>query len=140
MSALPRVISFGTRGSQKGRAKPTVVDGIQFASKADATKYRNKPTMVDGVRYASKREAKRHAELKLLERAGSVKGIRRQVRYSLDVNGQFVCHYVADYVYLERIKGGWVEFCEDVKGYRTPEYRLKKRLMKVIHDITIRET
>lgn len=141
MRILPaRLVDFGTRGSQVGRAKPTVVDGIQFASKAEASKYKNRPTMVDGVRYASKKEANRHAELKLLERAGSARNIRRQVQYAIAIHGQHICTYRADYVYEERLKGGWVEFVEDVKGYKTPEYRLKKRLMKVVLGITLRET
>lgn len=121
MSAVlkPRLVSFGMRGTQK---------------------YRNKPTEVDGVKFPSKKEARRWLDLRLLEKSLGIKDLRRQVPYKLEVNGQFVCHYKADFVYLERDGVVWSEVVEDVKGYKTPEYRLKKRLMKVCLGITLRET
>ena len=44
--------------------------------------------------------------------------------------------YIADFVYHE----GKKEIVEDVKGYQTDVYKLKKRLMWVVHGIEIRET
>jgi hypothetical protein len=104
-------------------------------------KYRNKPTVVEGIRFPSQREARRFLDLRLLERNGEVRNIRRQVEYRLEVGGLLICKYRADFVYDELRKGEWtIDIVEDVKGYRTPEYRLKRKMMKVILGIEIRET
>lgn len=119
------------------------------------SKYGAQPVVIDGRRFASKREAARYQELRLLERAGQIVGLRCQVRYACEVNGQHVCDYVADFVYdewqetrLRHEPGGdydgisrrRVTVVEDTKGVRTPVYRLKKRLLKAIHGIEILET
>ena len=46
-------------------------------------KYGNKKTVVDGITFDSRKEAKRYQELKLLEKAGEIKDLRRQVKYEL---------------------------------------------------------
>ena len=94
-------------------------------------KYRAQPTVVDGIRFASKKEARRYSELKLLERAGRITNLRRQVRYKLV---QSVV-YVADFTYEESGEN----IVEDVKGFKTPTYKQKRRLMQDQHGITIRE-
>lgn len=99
------------------------------------TKYANELTTVNGVRFASKREARRWLELKLLEGAGLICDLRRQVRFDLVVNELPVCAYLADFVYRE----GDAVIVEDAKGVRTREYRLKARLMRACHGIEIRE-
>ena len=87
--------------------------------------------------YASKREASRAAELKLLEKAGRITHLQEQVVFVLVPKsaGERAVTYRADFVYLENGQ----QVVEDTKGYRTPVYRLKRRLMQHIHDITIRE-
>ena len=101
-------------------------------------KYRNEPTVVDGVRFDSRKEAARWCELRLLERAGAIADLARQVRFVLEVGGVRVGVYVADFQYRE----GGERVVEDVKseGTRTQVYRLKKRLMLACHGIEIRET
>lgn len=101
-------------------------------------KYRNKKTSVDGIRFDSKREANRYIELKMLERAGVIKGLKRQVPYVLINKSRYgrAIKYVADFVYLEN--GQLV--VEDVKGVRTPVYKLKKRLIAEVYGIEIKET
>jgi hypothetical protein len=76
--------------------------------------------------YDSKREAARAAELKL------------QVKYEVipKQDGERAAHYIADFVYVQD-DGTLV--AEDVKGFRTPDYILKRKLMKLVHGITIRE-
>jgi len=92
--------------------------------------------------YSSKKEAKRADELRLMERAGLVVGIREQVVYTLApsviVHGRKrpPLRYIADFVYLENGE----EVCEDVKGIITPVYRIKRHLMKSVHGIDIKET
>lgn len=46
-------------------------------------KYRNKKVEVDGILFDSKKEANRYMELKLLEKAGEITDLKRQVRYEL---------------------------------------------------------
>jgi hypothetical protein len=91
---------------------------------------------VDGIRFDSKKEAARWGELLLMRSAGLIADLERQVRFDLDVNGVRVCRYVADFTYVE----GDCVVVEDCKGFRTPEYKLKRRLLLAIHGIEIRET
>jgi hypothetical protein len=100
------------------------------------SKYRNIRTKVDGIEFASKKEAARYSELRLLERAGKISGLKLQVPYPIEINHVKICTYRADFVYLTR-PGLMVE---DVKGAKTPLYRLKKKLMRAIYGIEILET
>jgi len=102
------------------------------------SKYRAVPTIVDGIRFASKKEARRYRELKLLEKAGEIKDLELQKKYSLLVAGSKVGVYIADFVYQE--KGNDFLTVEDVKGVRTPVYRLKKKIFEAMYRIEIRET
>ena len=49
-------------------------------------KYKNVPTIVDGIRFDSKKEANRDAELRLLQRAGHITNLQRQVPFDLIVD------------------------------------------------------
>lgn len=102
------------------------------------SKFGNRKVEVDGLKFDSAKEAKRWKELQLLERAGQIYGLQRQCRYNLIVNGQKVCAYVADFTYNEGPQDALV--VEDCKGFLTPEYKLKRKLMKACYDIEIRET
>lgn len=101
------------------------------------SKYHNRKTVVDGIVFDSAKEAARWCELRLLERAGEIQGLQRQVRYELipKQSGERAVNYIADFVYTEA--GQTV--VEDVKGVKTPEYRLKRKLMLWRHGIVIRE-
>ena len=99
-------------------------------------KYRNIKTTVDGITFDSKRESIRYCELKLLAKAKKIKNLRLQVPYVIRVNGEKICKYIADFVYVEDGQ----EIVEDVKGMRTREYVLKRKLMKAVFGIDIRET
>lgn len=123
MSAVPRRIVVGSYGLRLKEPK-----------------YRNKPTQVGGIKFDSKREAERFKQLKLLESAGRVKNIKLQETYNLVFGGTILCKYRADFVYEEYEGGQWTSVVEDVKGVRTAVYRLKKKLMKALYGITIRET
>lgn len=105
-------------------------------------KYRNKKVIVDGITFDSKREAKRFHELKELEKAGRISDLEMQVKFELipsqRIDGKVVeraCTYKADFVYKEN--GETV--VEDTKGYRTPDYIIKRKLMLYIHGIKVRE-
>lgn len=96
-------------------------------------KYRNQKTEYDGILFDSKLEAKRWQGLCLLERSGQISGLERQVVFPIEINGVKICKYIADFVYFEN--GNRV--IEDAKGYSTPEFKLKAKLMKAIHDADI---
>lgn len=103
------------------------------------SKYRNEPMLIDGIRFDSKKEALRWRELKLLESAGKISGLERQVEFPLAVNGVVVCCYRADAVYLEDGK----RVVEDTKSEitrRHPVYRLKRKLLAAALGVEIRET
>jgi hypothetical protein len=118
--------------AKRARRTTTSTRALVKALTRKSHKYGAKPTTVDGKRFASKREARRYAELKLLEQGGKIAGLQTQVRYRLVQ----VVHYVADFVYQDNGQTG----VEDVKGYKSREYKAKKKLMASQHEIEIRET
>lgn len=119
-----------------------------------------KARTADGLVHDSRKEARRWAELQLLERAGGISNLRRQVKYVLipkqeetfaryGVNGKRLkdgtrtlekeCSYIADFVYT---KDG-EEVVEDVKGYKQggayDVFTIKRKLMLHVHGIKVRE-
>lgn len=105
------------------------------------SKYNAVKTEVDGITFASKAEARRYSELKLLERGRWIEALELQPRFDCIVNGIKVCTYVADFRYAEPSLSSRYgrTVIEDVKGVKTPVYRLKKRLAEALHGITITE-
>ena len=108
------------------------------------TKYNNKKITVDGQKFDSKKEANRYHELVLMEKAGVIKNLSRQVKFVLipsqrdEATGKVIereCSYKADFVYEEDGK----TVVEDVKGFRTKEYIIKRKLMLYQYGIRIRE-
>lgn len=105
-------------------------------AKRSKSKFGNVKTWVGEACFDSRREAERWIALRLLERAGQIAGLARQVRFPLKVNGKPVTTYVADFTY--RTAAG--EFVvEDAKGHRTREYITKAKLFEAIHGFPIRE-
>ena len=108
-------------------------------------KYRNKPCEVGGEKYRSHRERDRHQSLLLLQRAGKIAGLTREVPFELapgvKIEGEPrkrpALRYVADFVYSDVETGRIV--VEDAKGMQTPVYRLKKHLMATLRGIHVRE-
>ena len=100
------------------------------------SKYHAVKTICDGIVFDSKREARRWSELKLLQKARLISDLERQVKYDISVNDTFICSYRADFTYTV----GKAFVCEDSKGAKTRAYILKRKLMKAVHGITIRET
>lgn len=117
------------------------------------SKYNNRKVRRDGLTFDSKKEHKRYNELLLLEQAGEIKNLRRQVKFLLIPtqrepkiigprggvkNGKLLereCAYIADFVYTENGK----IVVEDTKGLRTKDYIIKRKLMLYMHNIRIRE-
>ena len=122
-------------------------------------KYYNVKTKTsDGIEFDSRSEARRWIELKLLERAGEIEDLQRQVKFVL-IPAQYEtieryskkgdrlkdgtkliereCAYIADFVYRDKKTGETV--VEDTKGMRTKDYILKRKLMLWVHNIKIKE-
>ena len=88
--------------------------------------------------YASKREATIAAQLQALYRAGNIRNLKEQVPIVLipgkgNLKG---ITYVADFTYEDPDRTPHVL---DAKGFRTPVYNLKKKMLKLLHDIEIEE-
>lgn len=125
-------------------------------------KYNNRKIIVDGIKFDSKKEAKRYKELKMLEKAGIISNLQRQVKYTLipaqyertdevytkgkdkgkPKKGRLIereCAYYADFVYMQ--DGNTI--VEDVKGYRDGQaynlFVIKRKLMLYVHGIIIKE-
>ncbi len=98
-------------------------------------KYNAKRTMVDSIWFASKAESRRYSQLKLMEKAGKIAELTLQPRFPIVVKGKACGLYVADFEYYENEE----RVIEDCKGFRTPVYQLKKRIVEALYGITITE-
>jgi len=104
------------------------------------SKYHNKRVTVDGITFDSVKEASRYQELRMLERAGEITGLVRQQKIELIPKTKLyrACYYVCDFIYYDKRENKTIY--EDVKGVRTKEYLLKRKLLYWRHGIEIKET
>lgn len=89
-------------------------------------------------KYASKYEAKVAGDLSFLEKSGAISELKEQVSFTLleGKNGVRSIRYVADFTFMEN---GKLRIC-DAKGYaKNAVYKLKKKMMKLIHGLDIEE-
>lgn len=120
-------------------------------------KYLNQKIKIGSKIFDSKKESKRWQELCLLQRAGKITDLQRQVKFILiptqyekfprysDKTGKRLkdgirtleqeCSYVADFVYMQDGK----RVVEDTKGVKTKDYIIKRKLMLSVHGIKIKE-
>lgn len=117
------------------------------------SKYHSRKITRDGMTFDSVKEYRRFCELSLLERAGTITDLQRQVKFVLIpaqrepdtigkrggiIKGKLIereCAYIADFVYVENGK----KVVEDTKGFKTPDYIIKRKLMLWVHGIRINE-
>lgn len=123
-------------------------------------KYHNKKITAGGETFDSKREYNRYRELLLLEKAGEISNLRRQVKFIL-IPAQYEktperytsgkrkgelkqgkllereCSYLADFVYIDNATKKKV--VEDTKGVKTKDYIIKRKLMLYRYGIRINE-
>lgn len=122
------------------------------------SKYHNRKITRNGEVYDSVEEYRRFVELSLLQKAGAIKDLKRQVKFVLiPAQYEFIerysektgkrlkdkcvllekeCAYFADFVY-ETASGRVV--VEDTKGMKTKDYIIKRKLMLWVHGIKIQE-
>lgn len=137
-SARIKTSSKNTPGNLGDKQNVSCEEYSQALSKENTrhSKFNAKKTTVDGIVFDSVWESKRYSALKILEKTGDITDLELQVPFVLEVNDVKICTYKADFVYQqdgERV-------VEDAKGVKTPEYILKKKLMKAVYGIEIKET
>ena len=106
-------------------------------------KYRNKPCTVGAEKYRSKRERDAHIQLLLMQKAGLISDLRREVpfvlappvKFSGDKRAKPALRYVADFTAMRN--GAFCVF--DAKGVRTAAYKIKRHLMMTVHGIEVQE-
>ena len=106
---------------------------LQYRSLFKNNKYHANRVEYNGRTYDSRKEAKRAAVLEQQEKLGIIKNLQKQVSFELQpgyTNNQGKkirsIIYVADFVYEKDN----VFYVEDTKGFKTPEYRLKRKLFE----------
>ena len=105
-------------------------------------KYHNKKCVYKGIKFDSLKEMRYYAKLELLEKAGEISELKRQVEFvlletfKLEDKTYRKTKYIADFTYKD--KNGKYHVV-DTKGFRTPEYKLKKKLMAWKYGIEIEE-
>jgi hypothetical protein len=95
------------------------------------SKYHNVRQDYGGYNYASKKEANRAYELDLLVKAKELKKWERQITLPLYVMGQLWRSYRIDFIRYE--KTGDIVL-EEVKGFETAEYKMKRDILEIIMD------
>ena len=128
--------------------------GREQASKAmdNPKKYHNRkcavtiPGSLKQITFDSVKEARRFGELELMKNTGKIRDLRLQVNFTLQEGfttaaGERVrpIVYRADFVYQEPSPTGWRTIVEDVKGVRTKEYSMKRKMMLEKFGVDIRE-
>jgi ribosomal protein L37E len=104
------------------------------------SKFRNKKVKADGFVFGSEKEYERYKKLVMAAKEGLIRELCVHPTFEFKVNGITVCTYESDFCYKTLL--GLVNLTvEDVKSKatRTPLYRVKKKLMKAIHGIDVRE-
>lgn len=118
-------------------------------------KYKNKKMCINGMKFDSRKEGKRYIVLLDMQSHGLISNLQTQVKYVLipaqrepdkvgvkggKIKGKLIereCAYYADFTYFDNRTGETV--VEDTKGFKTPEYKLKRKLMLYVHGIRIKE-
>ena len=113
-----------------------------IALKPKKSKYKNKLVIIDGIKFASIKEGQYYRKLKRLLAAGKISDLRLQPSFViaksvyLDGKKKAARKYKADFSYIDE-HGEYIVV--DVKGFRTEMYKLKRHLVKELHNIEVVE-
>ena len=121
------------------------------------SKYHSRKIIINGEKFDSKKEHARFNQLSLLEKAGVITNLQRQVKFELipaqyenvsreeyikskgkKTKGKCIeraCNYIADFVYETDGK----RVVEDTKGFKTKDYIIKRKLLLYRYGIKISE-
>lgn len=94
-----------------------------------ARKYRNVPTELLGIVFESKKEAAMYQDFVLLERAGEISDLSRQVHFPLVVNKMHICTVIVDFTYTEKGR----KIIHEAKGKRTLDWVIKWKLAQALY-------
>jgi len=103
------------------------------------SKFKNKKVKLDGYTFDSLSEAK-HYQHSLLPRfkSGEITHLEVHPRFKCMINGVKICDYIADFSYINVKEIGLqgqigCQVVEDVKGFKTDVYKLKKKMVEAIY-------
>ena len=103
------------------------------------SKFRNKKVELDGHVFDSQAEAKHYLyTLKPRLEAGEISHLEIHPRIRCEINGRKICDYLADFRYFDSSQSGpdgqvGCQVVEDVKGFKTDVYKLKKKLVEALY-------
>lgn len=100
------------------------------------SKYNSKRVEYDGIKFHSQKECYRYKVLKMLNENGEIWDLKLQVKFELKVNNELIEKYIADFTYFDK-QGNYV--VEDTKGFKTADYKRKRKWMKNVLGIEIKE-
>ena len=98
------------------------------------SKYGSKRVGFEGIKFHSQKECSRYKVLKMLQDTGVISQLKLQVKFELKVNDELIEKYTADFTYYDK-QGNYV--VEDTKGFKTADYKRKKKWMKNVLGIEI---
>lgn len=114
-----------------------IQEQIVVAKPCKKSKYSSKIVEYDGIKFHSLKECNRYKELQLLLKYNHITELKLQVTFELIIDGNLIEKYVADFTYLDD-KGNYI--VEDCKGFKTRDYKRKKKWMKSIYKIELYES
>jgi len=128
---------MGYRSAIISRRRSAPAAGVPIAPRPN--KYRALATTVDGLRFASKAEARRYVVLTVRVKAGLIRCLELQPAFELSVGGIVIGRYVADFAYVDLREPVPRRVYEDVKGVRTPLYKWKRKHVQAQYGIEVKE-
>jgi hypothetical protein len=126
--------NIGNRTTLTAEEFRNMQNGTQIPIEKLKSKFGAVKCEINGLMFHSKKESQRYLELELLHKAGLIS--KPILQYEFLLPGPI--KYRSDFVYYDYKELVFV--VEDTKGFKTPEYKLKKKLMKAILQIQIKET
>ena len=93
-------------------------------------KYNAQQTKIDGIKFDSKAEARRYKDLQILQKSKKIKWFIRQVPFDLPGNIKYRC----DFLVVDQNDNIIIE---DVKGFETEVFKLKKKLFEEKYPLKI---
>lgn len=110
----------------------------KLMTKGKRSKFGNRKTVFNGITFDSAVEARRYRVLQMLLDAGDITDLKLQPSYRLEAHGAPICTYRADFAYRDAVSGE--DITEDVKGFQTPEFKLKRKLFEAQYRRRLRLT
>lgn len=115
---------------------------MNFSARASRSRFKvvaKERRTIDGIVFASGREAKRYAELRLLERAGTIRNIVLQPKFKVRINNHDYCTYTPDFAYDGDNGARIVEEIKSSGTRKDAAYRLRRKAAELYCGITVRE-